>query len=322
MNRRIVLTRYPVGTSTAEDFAVEDVPTTDCANGEILVAVSHLSMDPFPRLRMRADSRVGPPMALGATVGGRGVGRVLASKHPDWAAGDWLHAETGWQSLAVLSPAGCERIDTTLAPAERFLSVLGPSGVTAYMTTVAVGEVGPGKRFAFAPAAGSVGTIAGQIARLKGAHTVGIASAAQTGALAGFGYDVAVDYAAPDAAPADVDIFVDGVGGAMHDAMLPRLSPRARVVLLGFISGYNDAGPPRYGNAMPILMKRARMEGFLLADWADRFDEARAALARWLRTGDIVPVETIWPGLESAPAAFAALFGDATPGKQIVSIKG
>jgi len=322
MNRRVILTRYPDGRPAAEDFAVEEVPTAACSDGEILVAVSHLSMDPFPRLRMRADSRVGPPMALGATVGGRGVGRVVASKHADWAVGDWLHAETGWQSLAVLSPAGCERINTKLAPAERYLSVLGPSGLTAYMTTVAVGEVGPGKRFALAPAAGSVGTIAGQIARLKGAHTVGIASAAQVGALAGFGYDVAVDYAAPETAPADIDIFVDGVGGALHDAMLPRLSPRARVVLLGFISGYNDAGPPLYGNAMPILMKRARMEGFLLADWADRFDEARAALAGWLRTGDIVPVETIWAGLDSAPAAFAALFGDAAPGKQIVSIEG
>ncbi len=322
MNRRVVLTRYPQGIPTADDFAVEDVPTADCGEGDVLVAVSHLSMDPFPRLRMRADSRVGPPMALGATVGGRGVGRVVASKHSDWVVGDWLHAETGWQSLAVLSPVGCERIDAELAPPERYLSVLGPSGLTAYMTTVVVGEVSAGQRFAFAPAAGSVGTIAGQIAKLKGAHTVGIATAAQTGTLAGFGYDVAVDHAAPDAAPVDIDVFVDGVGGPLHDAMLAKLSPRGRVVLLGFISGYNDAGPPRYGQAIPVLMKRARMEGFLLADWADRFDAARRALARWLRTGEIVPVETIWTGLDNAPAAFTALFGDAAPGKQIVRIEG
>lgn len=322
MNRRVVLVRYPDGIPTPDDFAVEDVATEDCADGEVLVAVSHLSMDPFPRLRMRPDSRVGPPMALGETVGGRGVGRVLASKHPDWAVGDWLHGETGWQALARLSPTGCERIDTSLAPPERYLSVLGPSGLTAYLTTVAVGDVQEGQTFAFAPAAGSVGTIAGQIAKLKGARTIGLAGATQTGALSVFGYDIGVDHAAPEAVPDGIDVFVDGVGGPLHDALLAKLAPRACIVLLGFISGYNNDGPPRYGSAMPVLMKRARMEGFLLADWAHRFDEARTALAGWLTSGEIVPVETIWRGIDQTPAAFAALFGDAAPGKQIVSIEG
>lgn len=316
--RSIVLSRYPDGVPTPADFAMRTAPDPQPGAGEVLVAVSHLSMDPFPRLRMRANSAPMPPMPLGETVGGRGVGRVIASCHPDWREGDWLHGELGWTNRAVLDPGGCERIDPALGQPARHLSILGPSGLTAYMVTVALGQVQPGQTFAFSPAAGSVGSIAGQIAKARGAQTIGIASAAQGAQLAG--YDVAVDHAALDALPGDIDLAIDGVGGDVHDALVRALAPRGRLVLLGFIAGYNDAGPPRYGNAAPILMKRARMEGFLLADWRDRFDEARAALSGWLADGTIQPVETVWRGLEQAPAAFAALFGDAPPGKQIVAI--
>ncbi len=318
MTRRIALAQYPVGVPQADDFRIEGIARPEPREGEVLVAVSHLSMDPFPRLRMRADSRAGPPMPLGDTVGGRGVGQVIASRHPDWHAGDWLHGELGWTTHVALSPDGCERIDLRLGPPERHLSVLGPSGLTAYMVTVALGGIAAGETMAFAPAAGSVGTIAGQIARARGARTVGLAGTSQLGALTGF--DVAVDHAAPDALPDGLDLVVDGVGGRVHEAMVVRLKPRGRAILLGFIGGYNDTAPPRYGNAMPVLMKRARMEGFLLADWRNRFDEARTALSGWLADGSIVPVETIWHGLDRTPAAFAALFGDAPPGKQIVAI--
>lgn len=318
MMRRIVLARYPDGVPTPADFAVQDARDPEPAEGEVVVAVSYLSMDPFPRLRMRADAGPMPPMPLGETVGGRGVGTVVASRHPDWREGDWLHGELGWASRVVLNPDACERIDLSLGPPERHLSVLGPSGLTAYMVTVALGQVQPGETFAFAPAAGSVGSIAGQIAKAKGATTVGIASAGQACQLVG--YDIAVDHAAPDALPEGLNLVIDGVGGAVHDALVRKLVPRGRMLLLGFIAGYNDAGPPRYGNAAPVLMKRARMEGFLLADWRDRFDEARVALSGWLNDGTIVPVETIWHDLDQTPAAFAALFGDAPPGKQIVAI--
>jgi NADPH-dependent curcumin reductase CurA len=317
MNRRIVLARYPDGLPGTDDFRVEAVAMPQPAEGEVLVAVSHLSMDPFPRLRMRADSRAGPPMPLGATVGGRGVGQVIASRHPDWPEGSWLHGELGWAGYVALDPQGCERIDLHLGPPERHLSVLGPSGLTAYMVTVALGAVQAGETMAFAPAAGSVGTIAGQIARARGARTIGLAGKTQLATLTG--YDEALDHDAQGALAA-CDLVVDGVGGAVHEALIAALKPRGRAILLGFIGGYNDAAPPRYGNAMPVLMKRARMEGFLLADWRDRFDEARVALSEWLADGSIVPVETIWHGLDQAPAAFAALFGDAPPGKQIVSV--
>jgi len=320
MNRRIALARYPDGVPVADDFATEECVVPDLGDGQLLVEVAHLSMDPFPRLRMRADSRAGPPMQIGETVGGRGVGRVVASKHADWRVGDWVYGEVGWQTLVAIDARNCERIDVGLAEPQHYLGVLGPSGLTAYMTTVALGNIAPGETIAFAPAAGSVGSIAGQVARVHGARTVGIASAAQLPALGKLGYDLAIDYAAPDNCPDGVDLFIDGVGGALHDALIGKLRTRGRVVLLGFIAGYNTAGPPIYGQAVPVLMKRARVDGFLLADWSHRFGEARAALAGWLASGDLVPVETVWRGLDTAPAAFAALFGDAAPGKQIVSL--
>ena len=230
------------------------------------------------------------------------------------------------EKLRILEAADrCEKIDYAAGSPSLHLGALGPSGLTAYFTTVALGGLREGETLAFTPAAGSVGSIAGQIARILGARTVGIASTGQLAALSGFGYDagVALDGLADlgAACPDGIDLFIDGVGGAVHEGILPRVNLRARIVLLGFIAAYNEVGPPRYGNAASVLMKRARMEGFLLADWRDRFDEARTALSGWIAEGRLRNVETVWPGLEAAPAAFSALFGEALPGKQIVTIE-
>lgn len=322
----IILQRYPDGAPGIDDFALREMAPPAIGEGEVLVAVSHLSMDPFPRLRMQARSPAGSPMVLGEVVEGRGIGRVLQSRHPGIEEGDWVLGEPGWRTHAVMPGHSVEQIDPSIGVPRQWLGVLGPSGLTAWFVTNGLGKPAPGEQVLIAPAAGSVGTIAGQLARLSGAHTIGIGSAAQAGALTGaLGYDAAVDYRAlPEslarACPNGVDLFIDGVGGVMHDAVLPLLNPRARIVLLGFISGYNEPGLPHYGAAPPILMKRARMEGFLLADWRAEFREARAALAALVDGGDLMPVETIWRGLDQAPQAFAALFGDAAPGKHIVSL--
>jgi len=325
ITRQIVLAAYPVGTPQTGDFSARSGTLPDVGDGEVAIKVSHLSIDPFYRLRMRPDSSVGPPLALGQVVESRGVGRIVQSRAPGFAVGDYVAGDVGWQSHAVLGAGGLRRLDCALGPPQRHLSLLGPSGLTAYFSMHVLGAPAPGATVVVAPAAGSVGTVAGQIARAAGARVVGVGSgAAQLARLIEIGFDAAIDHRDPAAlaaaCPAGVDVFLDGVGGVLHDAVTDLIRPRARIVLLGFISGYNEAGPPHYGKILPLLFKRARLEGFLLADWQARFDEGLAQLSAWEKAGIVRAIETVWPGLESAPAAFCALFGEAPAGKQIVAV--
>ncbi|MBA3895569.1 MAG: NADP-dependent oxidoreductase [Sphingomonadaceae bacterium] len=324
MSRRIVLRAFPAGAPTAADFEIVDGSAPTLADGEVLLEVTHLSMDPFPRLRMCDKPMAGPPIRPGELVDSRGIGRVLESRHPDFHAGDYAAGDVGWQEQVALPADRLHKLDLSLGLPQQHLGILGPSGLTAYFATHEVGRPRDRETVLIAPAAGSVGSLAGQIAALDGARVIGAGRGdRQCAALVDeLGFGAAIDSDQPAeldrAAPDGIDLFIDGVGGALHDAVLARLNPRARIVLLGFISSYNDDAPPRYGNAASILFRRARMEGFLLADWEPRFADARRQLSRWLESGAIRPVESLWHGLDQAPAAFASLFAAAPPGKQIV----
>lgn len=322
MNRRILLRSLPVGVPHPDDFALEDAPSPQPGTGELLIEVTHLSIDPFPRLRMCEHPVAGPPIRPGDVIDSRGIGRVVESRHADYAIGDHVSGDVGWQSRCVLPGDAVQKIDLELGTAERHLSVLGPSGLSAYFAMHVVGQPSRGERVLIAPAAGSVGSLAAQIAKRSGAHVIGVGRGEDQSRrlLEMPGIDKAIDSEKLEDVPDRIDLFLDGVGGALHEAVLRRLAPRARIVLLGFISAYGEDAPPRYGNAAPVLFRRARMEGFLLADWQEHFPEARARLSEWLRSGEIVPAESIWEGLERAPEAFAALFGQAPPGKQIVRL--
>jgi NADPH-dependent curcumin reductase CurA len=318
--KALCLARYPEGAPRPEDFVLRDLPDPVPQAGEVLVAVTHLSMDPVPRLRMQPQPPMGPPMRIGAPVEGRGVGRVLQSRDPAFAPGDVVVGELGWQSRAVLPGERLQR--AAGARPQDHLNALGATGLAAWFVVDSLAPQ-PGETLLVAPAAGAVGSLVCQMAmaRSPGVRIVGTAiGPAQRDFLRGLG----VEPIAPDAAwpgPGGIDLFVDGVGGALHDRMLAHLNPRARVLLLGFVSAYGDGAPPRYGNAAAVLMKRARMEGFLLADHLPRAAEAHAAIARMLAEGTLVPAETIHAGLASAPAAFAGLFADSPPGKQIVELE-
>jgi NADPH-dependent curcumin reductase CurA len=317
--KAVVLARYPDGAPVPADFALRDLAEPVPGDGEVLVRVSHLSMDPMPRTRMQPHPPFGPPMALGQPVEGRGVGQVVESRSDRLAPGDWVLGEPGWRERAVLPAARLEKLDGGLP--HQHLNALGPTGLAAYF---AVDTLGPriGQTMLVAPGAGAVGNLACQIARhvAPGIRIVGTAqNSAQADSLAAHGIETMM--ADADWSGGGIDLFVDGVGGAFHDRMLTHLSPRAHVLLLGFIAGYGDAGPPHYGNAGAILMKRARMEGFLLADYMDRADGARDRLRGWLERGVVRPAETLHQGLETAPAAFCALFTGAPPGKQIVELE-
>lgn len=318
--KALCLERYPQGAPRAEDFALADLPDPVAGPGEVLVQVTHLSLDPLPRVRMQAQSPMGQPMRIGAPVEGRGAGRVLLSNDPGFAPGDIVLGELGWQSRAVLPAARLCRVEG--GRPQDHLNALGPTGLAAWFVVDAL-ALQPGETLLVAPAAGAVGSLVCQMAQARspGVRVVGTAlGAGQAAFLEGLG----VEPIPPDAdwpGPGGIDAFVDGVGGALHDRMLAALSPRARVLLLGFVSAYGEEGPPHYGNAAAVLMKRASMQGFLLADHMDRAAEARAGIARWLEEGTLKPAETIHLGLASAAAAFAGLFADSPPGKQIVELE-
>ncbi len=322
-NLQVQLVRYPDGSPAREDFALVETPMPVAGAGELLLRVDWLGLDPFPRLRMRADSRVGPPMPLHAAVEGRGLATVIGSDDAAFPVGSLVAAETGWQQFTALPAAKVQRLPDYAGPASHQLSTLGPSGLTAFFTVELAG-VQRGQTLVIAPAAGSVGVVAGQLAQAAGARVIGLAASdAQCDFLRqSLGFDAATTDATDLAAlaPDGVHGFIDGVGGAPHDAVAAHLALHARVVLLGFIAAYNDAAPPRYGSALPILFKRATVQGFLLADHLHDAPRGLERLAAALADGSMRAVETIHHGLAATPAAFAGLFADPAPGKQIVRL--
>lgn len=317
MSREIRLVRYPVGAVTAMDFASVEAPIPELADGEVRIEVAYLSMDPVVRTRMTPTSAMGPPLVLGATMPGRGVGRVVASRAAGMPVDTAVYGELGWREIAVL-PASLLEALTGEAPLHHHLNALGPTGLAAWFLIEGLAPQ-PGDTVLIAPGAGAVGSIAAQLALHRGAKVVGTGvGAAQHDYLRSLGV---MPIRPEDEIDVGIDVFIDGVGGDLHDRVMQRLNPRARIVLLGFLSDYATAGPPRYGSMGPVLMKRARVEGFLLADHMARAGTARERLRGYIASGALKPAETIWDGLDAAPHAFAALFADATPGKQLIRVK-
>jgi NADPH-dependent curcumin reductase CurA len=322
--KALTLLRYPKGAPQPEDFELRELPDPEPGPGEVLVKVTHLSMDPLPRVRMQAEPLMGPPMRLGAPVEGRGVGRVVASKDPAFAEGDVVLGELGWQGLAVLTGEKLTKAEGGGEP-HQHLNALGPTGLAAWFV---VESLAPrrGETLLVAPAAGAVGSLVCQIAAAR-APDLAVFGTALGSKQAEYLESIAVTPMSPGGdwpGPDGIDLFVDGVGGAFHDRMLGALNPRARVLLLGFVSAYGEEGPPRYGNAGAVLLKRARMEGFLLADHMtdpSAVTAARDQLADWLEDGTLRPAERLHHGLASAAEAFSGLFTDSPPGKQIVALE-
>jgi NADPH-dependent curcumin reductase CurA len=330
-NRRFVLKRYPSGVPVAADFELVDVPIATPAEGEVLVETHWLSMDPLPRLRMDPNAKFPPPLPLGALVVGRGVGLVRASRADGFAPGDWVAGELGWQEHAVVPATALRRVDPGAGPVQSALGVLGPSGITAWCLVNVAARVREGDTVVVAAAAGSVGSVAVQLAKLAGARVVGIVGGPrQAEFVRDAGAESSVDHRSTSLAadlaaalPQGASVFLDSVGGRLHEAVMERLAEHARVVAFGFISAYNaGAGAqPEYGRIYELIRRRATLSGFLVGDHVARFPEALAALSTLLREGRLRNAESVSDGLESAPAAFARLF-DADPvGKQLVRVR-
>jgi len=331
-SRRVVLAARPDGLPGPEHFRVESVPLRPLAEGQVRVAVEHLSIDAFIRTTLEETSFHGS-VPLGGTVTAFGVGRVLESEAHGFAEGDAVVGPVGAQSIASLPAFLLQRVDAERAPLTAWLGVLGlTSGVTAYMGVRHVGRVAPGETFVVSGAAGAVGSIAGQIARVDGARAIGIAGGPHKVAhlVDELGFDAAIDYKGEDVgerldelAPDGIDVFFDNVGGELLDVVLDRLAMRARVVICGAISQYQGdvsrgvRGPALY---LRLAERNARMEGFAVNHFEARYAEAGTALEGWLRDGEVRLHEHVESGLERFGATLRMLFTGGHHGKLLLAV--
>jgi len=331
INRQITLASRPVGYPKVSDFKLVESPIPTPKAGEILVRAIYLSLDPYQRGRMSDAPSYARPVQIGEVMTGEIVGKVMVSQHPEFKEGDIVAGLLGWQEYAVSDGTGVRKIDPTLAPISTALGVLGMPGMTAYFGLLDLGKPQPGETVVVSGAAGAVGSIVGQIAKIKGCRVVGIAGGERkvNYLLKELGFDAAFDYKTvqnygqklKELCPAGIDVYFDNVGGSITDAVFPLINIKARVVICGQISQYNlekpELGPRclRY-----LIMKRARVEGFLIFDYASRYKEALQQLAEWVKTGKLMYHEDIAEGIENAPEAFIGMLKGRNIGKQLVKI--
>jgi NADPH-dependent curcumin reductase CurA len=330
-NAQFRLAARPVGLPQPSDWQYTEEPAPAVAEGQFLVKVTFVSLDPAMRGWMNASRSYVPPVEIGAVMRAGGVGEVVESQHPDFAVGDSVHGTFGVQTYAISDGTGVTRIDTSLAPAPVFLGTLGSSGFTAYFGLLDVGKPQPGQTVVVSAAAGAVGSITGQIAKIKGCKVIGIAGGPDKCRFLvdELGFDAAIDYKADDVrkqvrelAPDGVDVYFDNVGGEILDDVLACITRGARVVISGAVSQYNATAPMRGpSNYMQLLVQRASMTGFLVFDYAKRYPEAAAELAGWLREGKLTSREhVVEGGIEKFPEALLGLFEGTNTGKLVLAL--
>ncbi|MFR0672315.1 NADP-dependent oxidoreductase [Enterobacterales bacterium AW_CKDN230030176-1A_HGKHYDSX7] len=328
-NRRFLLAKRPQGEVRRDDFTFETVPVAEPSEGHVVVKNLYLSLDPAMRGWMNEGKSYVPPVGLGEVMRALGVGEVTASRHPDFKVGDTVSGVLGMQDYYVGDPKGLQPIDPSLAPLPRYLSALGMTGMTAYFALLEVGQPKAGDTVVLSGAAGAVGSIAGQIAKLKGCRVIGIAGGQEKGDyLKTLGFDGVIDYKAEDVkaglereCPKGVDVYFDNVGGDILDAVLARLNFKARVVICGAISQYNSRegvkGPANY---LALLVNRARMEGFIVTDHLGEYPKAAREMAGWLQSGEVKSKEHVVEGLETFPETLQKLFKGENFGKLVLKV--
>ena len=327
-NRRVTLAARPVGFPKASDFAFDEVEVGEPGPGEVLVRTLWVSVDPYQRSRMSEARSYAKSLELGDVITSQSIGEVIESHDGRYSPGDLVVGQLGWQEYAVARAGSVRRVPELLDPPTLALHVVGATGMTAYFGLLDVGRPKPGDTVVVSGAAGAVGQVVGQIAKLAGCRTVGIAGGPDKCTdCASYGYDVALDYkdtgfreALKSACAEGVDVYFDNVGGELSGAVHRRLNVGARIVVCGQVSQYNLERPePTFHPALMIVF-RARMEGFLVSDYAHRFDEAALRLARWVAEGKIRWREDVTEGLENAPAAFMGMLRGENRGKALVKV--
>ena len=330
-NRQIRLASRPVGMVKPENWEHHEEPVRRPGEGQFAARTRFISLDPAMRGWLDDRPSYLPPVGIGEVMRAGTVVEVTDSNHPDFRPGDLVVGAFGVQEYVVSDGKGAMRIDTSLAPPSTYLGALGMPGMTAYFGLLDVGALKDGETVVVSGAAGAVGSIAGQIAKIKGCRVIGIAGGPAKCALLTeeLGFDAAIDYRAGDIrqalreqTPDGVDVYFDNVGGEILDAALARLAMRARVVICGAISQYNSEtgvrGPSNYLN---LLIRRARMEGFVVLDYAERYTEAARELAEWIGSGRIKVKEHVVKGtVDDFPETLQMLFRGENTGKLVLEL--
>lgn len=335
VNRRIVLNSRPHGVPSSANFRLEEAPVPAAREGEVLLRTQYLSLDPYMRGRMSDAASYAAPVGLGEVMGGSTVSRVETSMRRDFEKGDLVLGYGGWQDYAIADGSSLVKLDVGMTQPSVALGVLGMPGFTAYMGLLDIGQPKASETVVVAAASGAVGSVVGQIAKLKGCRAVGIAGGKDKCAYVVdvLGFDACVDHRSANfpalleaACPNGIDVYFENVGGAVFDAVLPLLNVSSRVPLCGLIANYNDTalpvGPDRMGLlTRTLLNKRIKMQGFIIfADYGERIDEFTAEMGDWVKGGKIKFREDVVDGLENAPQAFIGMLDGKNFGKLIVRV--
>ncbi|SFD36900.1 NADP-dependent oxidoreductase [Collimonas sp. OK412] len=332
INRRFLLASRPHGAPTPDNFKLEQSPVPVPAAGQVLLRTVYLSLDPYMRGRMSDAPSYAAHVEIGEVMVGGTVARVEASEHADYKPGDLVLSYSGWQDYALSDGKGLTKLDAKLGKPSYALGVLGMPGFTAYMGLLDIGQPQAGETVVVAAATGAVGSVVGQIAKLKGCRVVGIAGGADKCkyAVEELGFDACIDHRAADfpqqlAAACDkgIDVYFENVGGAVFNAVLPLLNLHARVPVCGLIANYNAAGKPEGPDHLPglmgkLLVRRIKMQGFIIFDYYHRYQEFFKDMSGWLAAGKIKFREDIVDGLENAPQAFIGLLEGKNFGKLVI----
>ena len=331
MNKQLKFVKRPLGEADASTWALETNPIPELQDGEILVKQHYVSLDPAMRGWMNDSKSYIEPMAIGSVMRAGAVGEVVAvNNNPNFKAGDYVAGFGGVQQYAALDGENSRIIDPKLAPLPTYLSTLGMTGMTAYFGILDVGKIKEGDIVVVSGAAGAVGSIVGQIAKIKGCRVIGIAGGKEKCKyiLEELGFDAAIDYKNEDVktrlkeeCPKGLDVYFDNVGGEILDIALSRLRMHARIVICGAISQYNNKtavkGPSNY---LSLLVNRATMQGMVVFDYAKKYGEAARDMGAWLAEGKLKGKEDIYEGIENFPQTFQRLFSGEKLGKLVLKV--
>lgn len=333
-NRQILLAARPHGEPTVDNFKQVETDISEPGPGQLLLRTVYLSLDPYMRGRMNAGPSYAKPVEVDEVMEGRAVCEVVKSNAPQFKLGDVVVAGTGWQEYAVIAADGVQKIDPALRPLSYALGVLGMPGLTAYTGLLNIGQPKPGETLVVAAASGAVGSVVGQIAKIKECRVVGIAGGERKCRYvkAELGFDACLDHHQSGlaerlkaACPQGIDIYFENVGGMVFDAVLPLLNNFARIPVCGLIAHYNATELPARPDRVPqvmlsILVKRLTFRGFIVFDFASQYPEFVAAMSGWLREGRIKYREDITDGLENAPKELIGLLKGENFGKKLIRV--
>ncbi|MDZ8052887.1 MAG: NADP-dependent oxidoreductase [Aulosira sp. ZfuVER01] len=328
-NKQILLKSRPAGEPKESDFAVVETPIPEPGEGEVCNRTIYLSLDPYMRGRMSDRESYAAPAELGSVMVGHTVSQVIKSNHPNFSVGDFVLGYDSWQSYAVAKGETLRKLDPNQAPISYALGVLGMPGMTAYCALLDIGQPQAGETVVVSAASGAVGSVAGQIAKIKGCRVVGVAGsdAKCDYVVKELGFDACINRKTQDldgalkaACPNGIDVYYDNTAGPILEAVLQQINLAARIPLVGLISQYNAESAPPGPNLLPILVKRALIKGFLVGDYLHRQPEFLNDVSQWLRAGKLKYKEDVVEGLENAPKAFIGLLQGENFGKLIVKV--